>query len=275
MNSTKRGNLVIHLILIIVALTTVFPFYWMITTSVKPSDAIFQVPPQLVPKNFTWEYFPQVFELMPMALAYLNSAKIAVLVTAGTLLTSSIAAYAFAKIKFKGSGPLFGIFLATLMIPGQVTLIPLYILFSKINWIDTHLPLMVPAIMINAYGVFMIKQFMGGIPNGYIESAKIDGASHPRIYWQIMIPLCKPAIITLGLFTFIGNWNNFFGPLIFLNSEEKFTVPLIISSFKGVYTVDWGLLMAASTVAIVPIILLYLLTQKYYVQGIAMSGMKG
>ncbi|ACT01231.1 MULTISPECIES: carbohydrate ABC transporter permease [Paenibacillus] len=275
MNSSKRGNLLIHVILIIVALTTVFPFYWMITTAVKPSDAIFQVPPQMFPKHFTWDYFPKVFELMPMALAYLNSMKIAVLVTVGTLLTSSIAAYAFAKIQFKGSSMLFGVFLATLMIPGQVTLIPLYILFSKIDWIDTHLPLMVPAIMINAYGVFMIKQFMGSIPNGYIESAKIDGASHPRIYWQIMMPLCKPAIITLGLFTFIGNWNNFFGPLIFLNSEKKFTVPLIISSFKGVYTVDWGLLMAASTVAIVPIIILYLLTQKYYVQGIAMSGMKG
>ncbi|WP_138493090.1 carbohydrate ABC transporter permease [Paenibacillus pinistramenti] len=275
MTRTKRGNFFIHLLLIAVALTTIFPFYWMITTSIKPSDAIFQVPPQLVPKSFTLEYFPKVFELMPMARAYLNSTKIAVLVTVGTLLTSSIAAYAFAKIKFKGSGALFAVFLATLMIPGQVTLIPLYILFSKFNWIDTHLPLIVPAIMINAYGVFMIKQFMGGIPNAYLESAKIDGASHPRIYWQIVMPLCKPAVITLGLFTFIGNWNNFFGPLIFLNSENKFTVPLIISSFKGVYTVDWGLLMAASTVAIVPIIILYLLTQKYYVQGIAMSGIKG
>lgn len=273
-NSIVRKSLT-HLILLLVAITMLFPFYWMITTALKTNDAIFQVPPELVPGKITFDYFPRVFELMPMTKAYVNSAKITILVTAGTLLTSSVAAYAFAKIRFKGSGLLFGIFLATLMIPGQVTLIPLYILFSKFNWIDTHLPLIVPAVMINAYGVFLIKQFMASIPNAYLESAKIDGCNHFRVYAQIMLPLCKPAIITLGLFTFIGNWNNFFGPLIFLNSEEKFTVPLIISSFRGVYTVEWGLLMAASTVAIVPIIILYILTQRYYIQGITLSGIKG
>lgn len=275
MTRFKLGTLFIHLLLVLMALTTMFPFYWMITTALKPSDAIFQVPPELYPSSVTWEYFPRVFELMPMALAYWNSAKITILVTAGTLFTSSLAAYAFAKVRFKGSAIWFSVFLATLMIPGQVTLIPLYILFGKFNWIDTHLPLIVPAVMINAYGVFMLKQFMSGIPNAYLESARIDGCNHFRVYWQIMIPLCKPAIVTLGLFTFIGNWNNFFGPLIFLNSESKFTVPLIIASFRGIYTVDWGLLMAASTVAIVPIIAMYALTQKYYIQGITLSGIKG
>ncbi|MGE5614041.1 MAG: carbohydrate ABC transporter permease [Bacillota bacterium] len=233
------------------------------------------MPPSVLPIPLYTLNYVEVFELMPMWLGFLNSIKVTVIVTLGTLFTSTLAAYAFAKINFRGKRFLFGTFLATLMIPGQVTLIPLYILFSKIRWIDTHLPIMVPIILLNAYGIFMIRQFMQTIPNSYIESAKIDRCSHFGIYFKIMLPLCKPAIITLGLFTFIGNWNNFLGPLIFLNTETKFTIPLLISSFRDIYSVKWGLLMAASTVSIIPISVLYLFFQRFFIEGIALTGIKG
>jgi multiple sugar transport system permease protein len=228
-----------------------------------------------VPVPLNLSNYPAVFATMPMLRALWNSTKIAVLATFGTLCTSSLAAYAFAKVRFRGKQAFFLSFLSTLMIPGQVTLIPLYILFSRIGWIDTHWPLIVPTVLINAYGVFLLKQFMEGIPNAYVESAKIDGANHFRIYRAIMLPLCKPALVTLGLFTFIGNWNNFLGPLIFLNTDTQFTVPLIINSFRTVYYVQWGLLMAAASVAVVPVLVLYLLAQRFFIEGITLSGLKG
>ncbi len=210
-----------------------------------------------------------------MLRAFFNSMKIAVGVTVGTLFTSSMAGYAFSKVNFNGRDKIFGIFISTMMIPGTVCLIPMFILFSKIGWVDTHLPLMVPAILFNAYGTFMLKQFMMGIPDSYIEAARLDGCNHFRIYLGIMLPLCKPILVTLGLFQFIGNWNNFTGALIFLSDETKYTIPLIINSFRSIYTVNWGLLMAAAVVAILPIALVYFAAQKYIVEGITMSGVKG
>lgn len=275
MTKSRTGTALSHLALILVCIVAVFPFYWMLTTAMKPREDIFLYPPQMFPGTFDFGSFPKVFELMPMAKAYVNSTMVAVLTTIGTLFTCSLAAYAFAKIPFRGSGTIFGIFLSTMMIPFTIILIPLYLVFSKLHWIDTMTPLIVPSVMMNAYGVFLIKQFMSGIPTAYIESAKLDGANHFKIFLKIMVPLCKPALITLGLFTFIGKWNEFVGPLIFLNSEEHFTIPLIIASFQGVYTIEWGLLMSAATVAVVPIMIMYLLTQKYYIEGIALSGVKG
>ncbi|MEK0316622.1 carbohydrate ABC transporter permease [Cohnella sp. 56] len=275
MTKSRTGTALSHLALILVCIVAVFPFYWMLTTAMKPREDIFLYPPQMFPGTFDFGSFPKVFELMPMAKAYVNSTMVAVLTTVGTLFTCSLAAYAFAKIPFRGSGTIFGIFLSTMMIPFTIILIPLYLVFSKLHWIDTMTPLIVPSVMMNAYGVFLIKQFMSGIPTAYIESAKLDGANHFKIFLKIMVPLCKPALITLGLFTFIGKWNEFVGPLIFLNSEEHFTIPLIIASFQGVYTIEWGLLMSAATVAVVPIMIMYLLTQKYYIEGIALSGVKG
>jgi multiple sugar transport system permease protein len=271
----RRRNLAIHLLLLVTAAAFVAPFYWMLITSVKLEDDLFKVPPDLVPWPITTDNYPLVFELMPMARAFFNSAKIAVLSTLGTLVTCSLAAYAFAKVRFGMKSALFAGFLSTIMIPGQVTLIPLYILFSRIGWVDTHWPLIVPQVLLNAYGVFLLRQFMEGVPTAYVEAAKMDGASHLEIWWRIMLPLCKPALITLGMFTFVGNWNNFLGPLIFLNSNDKFTLPLIINSFRTVYYVEWGLLMAAACVAVVPVVLLYLIFQRFFVEGIALSGLKG
>ena len=157
----------------------------------------------------------------------------------------------------------------------QVTLIPLFLIFVKIGWIDTHLPLIVPGALLNAYGIFLLRQFMINIPDSYLEAAKIDGAGHPTLYFHIMLPLVKPALITLGLFSFIINWNNYLPQLIFINSESKFTIPLIINTFRDAYQFNWGPQMAAATISVIPIILIFLFTQKYFIQGIATTGLKG
>jgi multiple sugar transport system permease protein len=271
----RPANLLIHGILLLGAITCLVPFYWMLVTSLKVDEAVFKMPPDIIPNPVNTANYQKVFELAPMMLALFNSTKIAVISTVGTLFTCSLAAYAFAKIRFRGKAAFFATFMATLMIPGQVTLIPLFILFSRIGWTDTHLPLIVPTVLINAYGVFLLKQFMEGIPNAYVEAAKLDGANHFQIYWKCILPLCKPAVVTLGLFTFLGSWNNFLGPLIFLSSEDQFTVPLIINSFRTVYYVQWGFLMAAACIAVVPILALYVFAQRFFIQGVSMSGLKG
>ena len=269
-------NFFSHLVLMAGAITMIFPFYWMLKTSFLTDSQALEMPPKL------WFSFPlyfgnykEVFELAATGRAICNSLFIAVVSTAGVLFTSSLAAFAFAKLRFPGEKKLFGLIFATMLIPSQVTLIPLYVVFSKIGWVDTHLPLIVPQIMVNAYGVFLIRQFMVSVPDSYIEAAKLDGAGYLRIYARIMLPLCKPALVTLGMFTFVGNWNNFVGPLIYLNTEELFTLPLIINSFRSAYAVDWGLLMAGSTVAVLPLLLIYLFAQRSFIEGIAATGLKG
>jgi multiple sugar transport system permease protein len=275
MTSKQAAQTFTYLVLLVVLIATVTPFYWMVNTSLQTRENVFRYPPLLIPDPVNTENYSRVFTLMPMANALRNSIFVSSTATLGTLLTCSMAAYAFAKIKFRGKGAFFMGFLSTIMIPGQVTLIPLFIVFSRLGWVDTHLPLMVPFMLLNAYGVFLLRQFILGIPEDYIEAGKLDGANHFQIYWSIVLPLCKPALITLGLFSFIGNWNNFLGPLIFLNTDTLFTVPLIINSFRTVYNVEWGLLMAASVVSIIPCLILYLVGQRYFVEGVTLAGLKG
>lgn len=247
----------------------------MIVTALKEQNSVLQFPPVLFPQVFNFSNFLRVFEMMPtMKSAYLNSMIVAVTATSGTLFTSAMAAYAFSKLKFRGKAKLFAVLLSTLMIPSQVTLIPLYMIFAKLKWIDTFLPLIVPQVMTNAYGVFMIRQFMVNIPVEYIEAAELDGCGRIKTFIRIAVPLSKPILMTLGLFTFVGSWNNYFNPLIFLNSESKFTVPLVVAAFRGVYTVQWEMMMAAATVAIIPIIILFIFSRKYFVESISLTGIK-
>ncbi|GHU71441.1 sugar ABC transporter permease [Spirochaetia bacterium] len=269
------GYTLLYIVLIAAGITMIFPFIWMISTSLKQGSSVFVYPPQLLPIPPAWRNYADIFVKQPMLIALLNSLKIAIINTAGTLFTASMAAYGFAKIHFRFKNQLFMILLATMMIPGQVTLIPIYVWFRKFGWVDTHYPLIVPAILCNAYGVFMLRQFFMTIPDSYSESAKIDGASQLVIFFRIMLPLCIPAMATLGLFSFMGNWNSFMGPLIYLNSKLKYTIPLMIRFFQNSYYSDWGLLMAASCVSIMPIIILYIFSQRYFIQGVVMSGLKG
>lgn len=266
------------ILLILSSILTIFPFYWMVLNSFKNPLIIFKAPVDIFTFDLTISSYIDVFAYENGIIwrAYGNSLFIAVTSTLGTLFTSSLAAFAFAKLKFRGNKLIYSIFIATLMIPGQVTLLPLYVVFAKIGWVNTFLPLIIPGCMINTYGVFMLRSFIVSIPNDLLDAAKVDGCGVFKQYVNIILPLCKPALITLGLFSFIGSWNNYFGQFIYLSSEELTTIPLLIASMKeaSMTGVEWGRVMAASTLSIIPFAVVYLSCQKYFVQGIATTGLK-
>lgn len=266
----------ITIILLFIAGLSIFPFFWMILTSFKVPEQIFAVGIPLSELKFSLDSYEQAMLRSNLPLAYFNSIKISGLLTIGTLFTSSLAAYAFSKIRFRGSNIIFGFFIATLLIPGQVTLLPLYIVFSTIGWTDSHLPLIVPGVLINTYGVFLLRQFMVSIPDDLLEAAEMDGCGYFGKYFRIVLPLSKPALITLGLFTIIGSWNNYFGQMIYIDSPERYTVPLMIAMLRDTYStgVNWGMIMAATTMSVIPISIVYLSVQKYFVQGIQTTGLK-
>ena len=271
----RIGHLCIHMVLILMTMITVVPLLWMVTTSLKTSDNVMRMPPQWIPNPVTLRAYYEAFTVQPLLRSMVNSLLIALANVFGTLIFSSMAAFAFAKLRFRGKNLIFMILLTSLMIPSQVALIPMYVAYSRIGWVDTYLPLILPNVLLNAYGVFMIRQFMAGIPDAYMEAARIDGAGYGSIFIRIYLPLCKQILITLGLYNFINSWNNFLTPLVMLNSTEKFTVPLLLSTYKVMYNIDWALLMAASTVSVLPIIILFVLAQKHVVEGITVAGIKG
>ena len=275
--ATRRSRLFMHCVVAIGALFMMLPFFWMLSAAVKRREDIFVLPPVWIPEEILWQNFVDVWTQVPMAQAYVNSLKIAGLVTIFTLLTSSLAAYAFAKIEFPGKRISFATLMATIMIPSQATLIPVYILMSRIGWIDTHWPLIVPPALTNAFGVFLLRQFFMGVPDDLIDAARIDGANPFQIYLRVAVPIIRPAIMTLAIFTFLGNWNAFLTPLIYINSKELWTVPLLIANFQDAYGVEteWGLLMAASSLALIPVLIVYVSAQRYFIEGVALTGLKG
>lgn len=276
--SRKFQTILITVILMFMALFCIFPFYWMILNSFKQPMEIFKVPVDIFTFNLTLDSYKEVFNYGNGLIwrAYLNSLLIASLSTIGTLFTSSLAAFSFAKMKFKGSKAFYALFIATLMVPGQVTTLPLFVIFSQVGLVDSLVPLILPGVMINTYGVFMLRQFIVSIPNELLEAAEVDGCSWFKKYIRIILPLLKPSLVTLGLFTFIGSWNNYFGQLIYLTSEKYTTIPLLIAGLKETHMtgVEWGRIMAATTLSVVPIAIVYLKCQKYFVQGIATTGIK-
>ena len=269
------ANLICYIVLITATLTTIFPFYWMVTSALKPAKDILRIPPDFFPKHITFQNFERFLTYANVPRAFLNTFIISASVVVGTLFTSSLAAYAFCKIRFSFSRSLYALFLATMMIPGQLTLVPLYMIFAKLGWQDTYWPLILPSVLINAYGIFLIRSFMESIPDSYVESAYIDGANPFQSYIRIVMPLCKPVLVTLGLFSFIGAWNDFMGALIYIDSTEKFTITLVLKAFRGRTNLNWGEIMAGSTVAILPILVFYLFSQRFFIEGIALSGIKG
>lgn len=273
--SSVAGAILLHLVLIIGACAMVFPFVWMVLTSFKDFGQAFSVPPTWIPDPWVWENYPNSLQALPFGLAYFNSLYITFFVVLGTLLTASMAAYAFAKIQFPFREVLFLLFLATLMVPSQVTIIPLYLIMRNIGWLDTHLSLIVPGALFNAFAVFLLRQFIRGIPKELEEAAIVDGANRLYIYTKIVLPLLVPALSALGIFVFLGSWNSFFYPLIFLSSPDKFTVPLLLNQFRGQYTVDWTLLMAGSAIAVIPVLIVYAFCQRQIIEGITLTGLTG
>ena len=268
------GAALLHLALMLAALTMIVPFLWMIGTSLKDFSQVFNVPPNWIPDPFVWSNYPNALTALPFGRAYWNSFYIAAVVVGSQLLTCSMAGYAFARINFPFRDAIFILFLATLMIPQHVTIIPLYLVMRQLGWLDTHLALIVPNALFSAFGVFLLRQFIKGLPGELEESAILDGADRWRIYWQIILPLIKAPLAALAIFSFLAQWNSFFTPNIFLSSPEKFTVPLLLNQFRGLYIADWTLMMAAAAIAVVPVLIVYLLGQRHIIEGVALTGLK-
>ncbi|ADB30566.1 binding-protein-dependent transport systems inner membrane component [Kribbella flavida DSM 17836] len=267
-------RVLLHLFLLAGAVVMALPFAWMVLSSFKPLEEIFIQPPKLLPKVWQPENYRNALEAADFVRGFVNSLYIAVIVVVVSVFTAAMAAYAFARIRFTGRGPLFMVFLATLMVPVQLTVIPLYLILGRLNWIDTHLALIVPASLFNAFGVFLLRQYVRGIPIELEEAAAIDGAGRARIFLTVILPLLRTPMVALGIFTFLGQWNSFFHPLIFLNSDSLFTLPLVVNQFKGTYSSDWTGLMAAATLAAAPLLIVFVIAQRQIVEGIALSGSK-
>lgn len=274
---TKKriSNVIVQIILIIMAALAIFPFLWMISTSLKGAQEAFAYPPSLIPETFRWENYKKALTDLPFDKAYVNSLKLAVINVTGQVTTSAMAGYALGKLKFRGSNVVFGGFIAVMMVPYTVISIPLFLIFSELNLIDTHLAIILMTFAYMPMGVFLCRQFIMALPDELIDAAVIDGANYGSIFFRIIVPLIKPALASLGIFSFMWNWNSFYTPLIFLNSQDKFTVPLLLNMFKGKYTVDWSLIMAASTISIIPVLIVYLFAQKHIIEGITTTGLKG
>lgn len=265
----------VYLVLALTAISMIFPFYWMIATSLKTEARVFAFPPEWIPNPPILESYQYIFNELPFTTYIFNSVKVSLLATFGIVLSSSLAAYAFARIRFGGREPLFILTLAALMIPAQVTMIPLYVVMTRIGWVDTHLPLIAPAYFGSAFGIFLMRQYFMTIPQELNDAAKIDGCSHFGVYWRIMLPLAKAVIATLALLSFMGSWNDLLGPVIYLYTEKLFTLPLALTRFRGQYYTQWAYMMAGATVSLLPILVVFLFTQQYFVRGVVLSGLKG
>jgi multiple sugar transport system permease protein len=261
-----------YVLLTLLAGVCLVPFVWMVLTALKPEGEVFSR--TWLPTSLAWENFPRAFTFFPFARFLSNTIIVATGGTLVHLVTSILAAYAFARLRFRGREMLFLLYLGTLMIPQQVTIVPLFLMMRDIGWVDTFWALILPTAF-HALGVFLLRQFFMTIPRELEESAFIDGASRLRILWQIILPLSKPALATLAVFTFVREWNSFLWPLIATTSPEMRTLSVGLSLFTGQYGTEWHLLMAAATVTLVPTLVIFAFAQRYFVEGIAMSGFGG
>ncbi len=270
---------VLYLVLAGLGALFLIPFAWMLSVSVHDLSSVFAQPIRWIPGEFRWENYSLVTSLLPFWRYTLNTVLVTALVLTGTLLSCSLAAFGFSRLRFRGREVLFALCLSTMMLPGQVTMIPLYMLFAKIGWVDTYLPLVVPAFFGSPFYIFLLRQFFLTIPREYDQAAMLDGASQLRIYWSIILPLARPALATVALLTFVGTWNDFFGPLIYLNSPEKATLTLGLSMLKsqvvGSGVTQWNLLMAGAVLVMLPNVAVFLLAQRHFVRGITIGGLRG
>jgi len=275
------SGLAVHLVLLGAAVTMILPLLWLVSSSLKEPGRQFIWPPQIIPNPVYFNNYVDLFALAPMGDYMVNSFKIAILSVIGTCLSSSLAAFAFARMRFPGKNILFAAVLGTMMLPGAVTVIPTFVIMRWLGWIDTHYPLIVPAYFGSAFNVFLLRQAYLGIPQDLVDAAKIDGAGFTRIYWQLFIPLGMPILATVAIFGFLGSWNDLFGPLIYLNTQEKMTVALGLTFLRarmGNYASGaghFGAIMAGSLLGLLPSLLLYSIGQKYFIQGLARTGIKG
>lgn len=270
----KTGTIVAHIVLIALAIVFVAPFYWLVVTSLKTDRQIFEVA-TWYPHPVMWSNYVRAVHYIPFARYTFNTLLICFASIVGSVLSCSLVAYSFARIPWKGRDALFVVVLATLMLPSQVTMIPVFIIFKWLHWVGTYKPLVVPTFFGSAFYVFLLRQFFRSIPGELSESARMDGATELGIYSRIIMPLSKPALATVALFTFIGAWTDFMGPLLYLNDPNKYTLSIGLQQFVSQHGAEWSMLMAASTIMALPIVVLYFLAQKTFVEGITLTGIKG
>ncbi len=269
------GKVVRYLLLSAIAALMVGPFLWMVSTSMMDRQDIFRIPPLWLPEQIDLRNYRAIMEVLPLGRLVLNSFTIAICATIGQLCSCTLAAYAFARMKFRGKAVLYFVLLATMMIPAQVTMIPVFLIMKSLGWIDTLYALIVPAFFGGAFGTFLLRQFFSTIPVDLEDAARMDGCGRFRILWSIVLPLSRPALATLALFTFMTYWNDLLGPVIYLSSVEKATLTIGLANLQsGVMTARYDLLMAGSVLSVLPILILLIIGQRWFVQGIAMTGLK-
>lgn len=273
-----RARVALYGVICLLAVPFVFPTWWMVTSSFKPVADIFAFPPSLIPTHFSFSAYQRVFELQPFARQYLNSAYIAVVVTLGTLAVSALAGYAFARIRFRGQQVLFVVVLVGLLIPSEVTIVPLFQMFNSIGLVDTHWPLiLVP--MLGAPSVlatFIMRQFFITLPAELEEAARVDGLGRFATFWRIALPLARPALGAVAIFTFLHSWNLYLEPIVFLSSPEKFTLPQALTQFVDAYGGPmWDVQLSAASMTALPVLVVFVLAQRQFIEGLAHTGLKG
>jgi multiple sugar transport system permease protein len=266
-----------HALLILVSIAFIFPFYWMVITALKANTQVFTYPVEWWPDPVLWENFGKAINYtgFPFFLFLRNSTFYAVSVTVGTVLSCAAVGYGFARLRFPGRNLLFILTIATLMIPGIVTFIPTFILFKNLGMLGGYAPLILPAFFGNAFFIFMLRQFFLGLPVELVDAARVDGAGEFRIFWQIMLPLVQSALLVVAVFTFLYAWHEFFAPLVYLSEKAQYPISLGLFAFRAQRTTEWNLMMAASTLATLPLIVIFFLAQRYFLEGIRMTGLKG
>jgi len=272
----QLGGLTLHVVLGLGALIMLVPFIWMVSTSFKTIDQVFTFPPNWIPNPFIWENYPRAFTSVPFGRWFLNSLQIAILGTIGQLFTCSLAGFTFARMRFPGREQLFLVYLGTLMIPAHVTIIPIFVTMNWLKLVDTPWSLILPGLT-SAWGTFLFRQYFLTLPSELEDAAKIDGCGFFRIYRQISLPLAKPVLATLAVFTFMASWNDFLGPLIFLQSKDQKTLTVGLLQFRAEFQglANWPVMMAGIVISTLPILVAFVIGQKYFVRGLALTGIKG
>jgi multiple sugar transport system permease protein len=272
----RRANLLLalrYLALVLSGLTMILPFVWMLTTSLKAPGSVLTIPPQILPRQLTLESYARVAETVPLLRMLGNSTLVTVVSVAGQLVTSALAAYAFARMRWRGRDQIFLLYLATLMVPQQVTITPLFIMMQRLGWVDTYQGLIAPG-LISAFGTFLLRQAMLGVPREYEEAALLDGGTHWTLFRHVALPMIGPSLATLAVLATMSSWNSFLWPLFITRDERLMTLPVGLSLLQGRYTTEWSMVMAGAVITVLPIILVYLAAQRAFVRGIALSGLK-
>jgi multiple sugar transport system permease protein len=270
----------LHLVLTTGAVVFSLPFVWLISTSLKPDARLMVVPPEWIPHPVLWHNYTRALQFLPPEtkhglMYFWNTVYISIMSITGTVLAASLVAYSFARLRWPGRDVIFVVLLATLMLPSAVTMIPVFLIYKSLGWVDTLRPLWVPAFFGGAFNIFLLRQFFMTIPRDLEDAAKIDGCSFFGIYWRIMLPLIKPALAAIVIMTFMGSWNDFMGPLIYISSPEKMPLAYALQLYQSAHSAEYNLLMAAATMVVVPVVLLFFFTQRYFIQGVTLTGIKG